>query len=292
MIARALVLLPTLWGLATPAVAGAVSGQDEGRQTVIAMPAPDSTQELTLRDGSRLFGRVIVIEPDLIVFRTAGGVDVSVPRTDIAALRVVAGRLVEGTFVPSDPNATRLFFGPTGRSLKRGEGYLAMYEVLMPFVQVGLTDRVSIGAGTPLIFGGGGSHPFWLSPKVQVYNAPRTQAAVGLLHLVVPGERQLGIAYGVATLGHADSAATVGVGYAYETDAGAGTPVAMLGGERRVSRHLKLVTENYLWPGATVLVSGGVRFIGDRLSADLGLVAPLVAGGLATFPVVNFVWAF
>jgi len=292
MIARASMLLIVLWGLATPAVARAASGQDQGSRTSIEMPAPGKTQELTLRDGSRLFGRVIVIEPELIVFRTVGGVDVSVLRTDIAALRIVAGRLIKGMFVPADPNATRLFFGPTARSLERGQGYVAMYEFVMPFVQVGLTDRVSVGAGTPLIFGGGGNHPFWVTPKVQVYDAPRTKVAVGLLHLFVAGDEQVGIAYGVATLGSADSAATVGAGYAYETADDAGTPVVMVGGERRVHRRLKLVTENYLWPGATGLLSGGVRFIGDRLSADLGLVMPLGADDLIAFPVVNFVWAF
>ena len=36
----------------------------------------------------------------------------------------------------------------------------------------------------------------------------------------------------------------------------------------------------------------GVRFFGERLSADLGLAVPLGAGELFAFPVVNFVYVF
>lgn len=75
-----------------------------------------------------------------------------VPRTDIADLRLVQGRVVSGEFQPLDPHDTRLFFAPTARSLKRGEGYVGVYEIFLPFVQVGVTDRFSIGGGTPSIF--------------------------------------------------------------------------------------------------------------------------------------------
>jgi len=66
----------------------------------------------------------------------------------------------------------------------------------------------------------------------------------------------------------------------------------MVGGERRLSRRLKFVTENYVWEGPSGIISGGVRFIGDRLSADVGLAVPIVDDGFFAFPVVNFVWAF
>jgi len=36
----------------------------------------------------------------------------------------------------------------------------------------------------------------------------------------------------------------------------------------------------------------GVRFLGEHLSADLGLAVPIGADGLFVFPVVNFVWRF
>jgi len=68
-------------------------------------------------------------------------------------------------------------------------------------------------------------------------------------------------------------------------------PVLMLGGERRLSRRVKLLSENYLFDGAGV-ASIGVRFLGERLSADLGGAVPLGVDGSVVVPVVNFVWTF
>lgn len=190
--------------------------------------------------------------------------------------------------MPADPNPTRLFFAPTGRSLKQGEATFGVYEVVMPFVQYGITDRISIGGGTPFFFGTGVGQPVWVTPKVQVLKARSTQASVGVLHLMNMGDYNAGIAYGVVTQGSADAAVTIGGGYAYssEDESRVGAPVVMLGGEKRLSRRLKFVTENY-WFSGVGLASGGLRLMGDRLSADLGLVSPLGADGFFVFPMVN-----
>jgi len=292
MSAGSFALFALLACAALPASVTGATGSAQAPGVAVTMPGPGETQELTLRDGSRLYGRVVSIEPDRVVFRTTAGVDVTIGQTDIWALRVVRGRVVDGVFLPADPNATRLFFGPTARSLDRGQGYLAVYEIVMPFVQVGLTDRISFGAGTPLVFGSGTTHPFWISPKAQVVDRARTQVAVGLLHVFAGEDDEVGIAYGVATIGHDDSAATIGAGYAYETGDGGGSAVVMIGGEHRISRRVKFVTENYVWEGPTGILSAGVRFIGDRLSADLGLVVPVASDEFFAFPIVNFVWSF
>jgi hypothetical protein len=195
--------------------------------------------------------------------------------------------------LPEDPNPTRLFFGPTGRSLRQGQGYVAVYEVMLPFVQVGLTDRISVGAGTPLLFGGGSEHPFWITPKVQVLSRPNTQAAVGVMHFFNVSDGNLGIAYGAITQGNTDTAITLGAGYAYTRTSGEvdGAAVGMVGGEHRVSRRVKLITENYIFTGGG-MASIGVRFLGEHLAADLGLVVPIGAEEAIAFPMVNFLWQF
>jgi hypothetical protein len=260
-----------------------------------ASTAAQQTYELRLVDGSVLFGTVVQEGPTEVVFRSISGVEIRVPRENIVMLRRARGEVVEGSFYPSDPNATRLLFAPTGRSLRRGEGYLGVYYFVMPFVQVGLTDRISVGGGTPLIFGfDEGQRPFWLTPKVQVLNRPRLKAAAGVMHIVVPSEATIGIAYGVVTSGSADAAVTVGVGAGYARSDGESnaTAILMVGGERRVHRGVKLLTENYIWQGGDGIVSGAVRFYGERLSADLGLFVPLGIGDFFAAPFVNFVWAF
>lgn len=194
----------------------------------------------------------------------------------------------------ADPNPTRLFFGPTGRSVKKGEGYVGVYELFLPFVQVGITDRLSIGGGTPLIFGQGGERPFWITPKFQIQENARVSTSVGALHFLNIDDIDLGIAYLASTIGNTDNAVTVGVGWAYvnTNHDKEGAWVAMIGGERRVGRRVKLITENYVFNGGGIL-SGGVRFLGESLSGDLGLFVPLHGfDELVALPIANFVWKF
>ncbi len=183
-----------------------------------------------------------------------------------------------------DANTTRLLFAPTGRTLARGEG----------FVEVGITDGITLGGGTPLFFGLESGHPFWLTPKVAIVRGPRVNVAAGVLHFVnVTDSGSAGIAYGVATVGSPDASVTAGAGWTYSSfdDDGNTTALVMVGGERRIGPRLKLMTENYVHE-AGGLVCVGVRFLGDRLSADLGLASPIGEDHLIVFPVVNFVWRF
>lgn len=253
------------------------------------------THELRLKDGSRMFGRITAESDAEVVFETHAGVVVTTRRDQIASLRRVEGELRDGEFRPVDPNHTRLFFGPTGRALPRGQVYFGVYEFVLPFVQVGVTDRISIGGGTPLIFffddDDGFDRPFWITPKVQVFGGERVQASVGVFQ-GFGGGMSAGIAYGVVTGGSKAGSVTGGAGLAYNSD-GDRTVVVMAGGDRQVGRHVKLVTENYVWQSGTGIISAGVRFFGDRLSADVALGMPVGEdGGGFAFPVVNFVYVF
>jgi hypothetical protein len=194
---------------------------------------------------------------------------------------------------PSPPsNGTRLLFGPTARALPKGQVYFGVYEFLMPFVQVGVTDRVSLGGGTPLFFGIDESHrPFWVTPKVQLVGTETTAVAAGAIHVFAPGEGGGGIGYVVATRGTERGALTAGAGLGYDVHGGR-TPVVMIGGEREMRRSLRFITENYIWKNGIGMESAGVRFCGQRLSADVALGVPIGLGETFAFPVVNFVYMF
>ena len=248
-------------------------------------------QELVLKDGSRAFGTVEREDEREIVFRTHAGAVLTVQRSEVVSLRTVKGRLENGSFVRSDAHRSRLFFAPTGRSLERGQVSVGVFEFIAPFVQVGVTDRFSIGGGTPLIFGIDEEfRPFWITPKFQVFESEKVQVAVGVLQMLNVDGDSGGIAYTVGTFGSSDNAVTAGAGLAYTGDSRGG--VVMLGGERRVRQNLKLITENYVWKNGEGILSGGIRFLGERLSADLALAMPLGIGDFIAFPVVNFVYVF
>ena len=218
--------LPTLF-LLSVIWAAPVWANQANRLVEILVPDAGVIQRLTVTDGSQLYGQVESIEIDSVVFRSVTGLLLTVPRDEIADLRIVRGHLVGGEFLPQDSHNTRLMFAPTARSLRRGEGYFGVYYVL-PFVQVGVTDRLSIGGGTPLVFGDG-ARPVWFTPKLQVLARENVQAALGVIHITGVDDLNAGIAYGVATLGPEDKAATIGLGYAYS----GGQSVGHLDGRRR-----------------------------------------------------------
>jgi hypothetical protein len=252
-------------------------------------------QEVRLHDGSVVYGTIVESDAERVRIRTVRGVELDVARAEIASMEPAEGEVVAGEYQARDPNATRLLFAPTGRSLERGDGYIGVFEVSMPFVQVGITDRFSIGAGTPLVFGFDESQrPFWITPKFQFVDRPRVKAAAGVMHIVAPEVGSIGIGYGVVTVGRHDRAVTIGtgVGYRNHEDDGGATAIVMLGGERTVRRGIKLITENYVWAGGDGMVSGAVRFFGDRLSADLGVAIPIGVDALVAVPIVNVVWTF
>jgi hypothetical protein len=248
--------------------------------------------ELVLRDGSRVFGTIDREDDREVVFQTQSGATLTARRADIVSLRQVRGELVRGEFQREDPNKTRLFFGPTGRSLPKGQTYVGVYEFLMPFVQVGVTDRFSIGGGTPLVFGiEDWDRPFWLTPKLQVVNTRSTQIAVGAFHAFDTNGHGGGVGYVVGTRSTGAGSLTGGAGVAYGSDGGR-AGVVMVGGEAPLRRNMKVITENYLWKGGNGIASGGVRFFGERLSADVALAVPIGADSFYAFPVVNFVYVF
>jgi hypothetical protein len=261
-------------------------------QTAVAPAKLITLYELVLRDGSRLYGSIERQDDQEVVFRTQSGATVTARRPEILKLREVKGAVINGEFMPPDPNATRLFFAPTGRSLQRGQTYLGVYEFMMPFVQVGITDRFSIGGGTPLIFGiQDWNRPFWITPKLQVVASQSIDVAVGALHAFDTGGQGGGIGYVVGTRSGASGAVTAGAGLAYGNDGGR-AGVVMVGGEGTIRRNMKAITENYIWKGGNGVASAGVRFFGEHLSADLALAFPIGAGEFFAFPVVNFVYVF
>jgi hypothetical protein len=210
----------------------------------------------------------------------------------LSLLLVVPAARAQDAGPPAGESGTRLLFGPTARSLPKGQVYFGVYEFLMPFVQVGVTDRISFGGGTPLFIGVDESHrPFWITPKVQIVRREGTDVAVGALHAFVPGEGAGGVGYVVATHGSDAGSFTAGAGVGYLSDGGR-AGVIMIGGEHLVRPGLKFVTESYVWKGGSGMACAGVRFFGDRLSADVALGVPFGFGETYAFPVVNFVYNF
>ena len=260
-------------------------------------PTPDSQLvKLTLRDGSVLIGRVIEVSPTVLVFASALGTS-TIPRTSVRKVETSASRaLHEGEFWPEDPSRTRLFFAPTGRMLRRGEGYFSDAYVFFPSVQGGLTDRVNFGGGMSLFPGVGlDEQVYFVTPKVGIIARPKLNVAVGALVAGMPDffeDSPVGLAYGVATYGGEDASVTFGSGFGFSRSS-TSQALFMLGGSARLSRSIALVSENYLYSdnGSSGLVSAGIRFMGEQIAVDL---AGFAASGadVPIIPYVAFIYRF
>lgn len=284
--------VPTLLIAASALAAAFLSPAAAQAQAPADVPAPgDTIYEVRLGDGSVIYARVVELDEERVVFETASGARLDVERTGIEGIRPARGQTVDGEFRTEDPGATRLFFTSTGRSLERGESYLGTYVVVLPFAAVGITDRFTIVGGAPVLFGE--LEPFYLGPKLQILRRPEAQASIGTLAFFFDDE-VVGVAYGVATFGGTERALSAGIGYFYSGDEVLHEPAFMLGGESRVSRRIKLLTENYVLPDAVgVVLSGGIRVIGDRFNTEVGVMGAIADGdGGCCVPLINFSYSF
>ena len=244
--------------------------------------AADDVVTLSLRDGSRLVGRIVAEDDASVKIVTTGGIEVTVPRASIVSRR--AGGAGVGESIGVDPNYSRLMFAPTARPLKKGDGYFSDYELLFPGVAYGLTDNVSLAGGFSVVPGVGlDEQLFYISPKVGFNLGDRASVAVGALFAGSGAgddtdSESAYIGFAVGTFGGPKRSLTLGLGLGDTTgeftDA---VPIVMLGGTATLSRHVALVTESWLFLGDDVRLSEqpfgvGVRFFGDRLSADVGVI--------------------
>ena len=260
-------------------------------QTPVEIPAPSETvYEIWFADGSTILGYIAGVTEELVIFITVGGGRFEIAPLQIKRLRPARGKVVHDKFWTEDPGSTRLFFTSTGRSLSRGEAYIGSYVVILPFAAYGITDRVTIAAGAPVLFGE--FEPFYIAPKVQVISFPTVQVSLGTIAFFYDAE-VVGLVYQVGTFGDMDKALSAGLGFFYSGDEVTNDAAFMVGGEFRISRRIKLITENYHLPEAVDGVfSGGIRIMFARFNAEVGAIGATGDGLGCCLPLLNISYAF
>ena len=278
---------------------GTMNAQES--QIKVKLTIPDSTiiQILNTTDGSTLIGRIVEIGENEIQFETTIG-KLTIPIMKIEDIKEApATSIKDGKYWFPNSNSTRLFFAPTGRMLKKGEGYFSDYYLFFPGIAYGVSDNVTIGGGISLIPGVGFENQiFYLTPKIGIKATENANFAAGALIMRVSdfGDDDhpiVGILYGVGTFGTTDKSFTIGIGYGFADGDLAKKPMIMVGGESRVSRRIALVTENWILPGVdSAIFSYGIRFFGEKISVDLAFLNSTDIGFFPGFPYLDFVFNF
>ncbi|MBA7671555.1 hypothetical protein ES703_79714 [subsurface metagenome] len=266
----------------------------------LKIPDPNYIQILTTADGSTLIGRIVEIRETEIQFETDLG-KLTIPILKIIEIKEVPLSLIkEGKYWFPNPNATRLFFASTGRSLKKGNWYFADYYLFFPMFAYGITDNITIGGGVSLFpWLDIDENILYFTPKVGLISRDNFSFSTGVLIINLPSFfdeelQSVGILYGVGTLGSTDASFTAGLGFGFVDTDIADEPMVMLGGEVRTARNMSLVTENWMLPGVDQpLISYGLRLFGERLSVDLAFITTIGEGMFFPgIPYIDFVYNF
>ncbi|MFQ5865836.1 MAG: hypothetical protein ACE5IW_11465 [bacterium] len=248
--------------------------------------------KVRLVDNTELLGTIKRCTVDTVHFVTLSDITIAIPESKIMELRWPEGKLIDGEFRRYDPNHNRLFFGPTGRTLRAGEVNFADFYVIFPTIAFGVTDFFMLGGGVSLV-PGAAEQLFYISPKVRFIHGNKYDLAAGLLYMGIPGEEGFGSFYSALSVGDPSGAITLGVAFPFTSaDTDLNSPAFLFGAEIQVSNSAKLITENWFLSGedeSLLLLSGGIRFFGERLAAAIGLVTTPEAFGENGFPFIPWV---
>jgi hypothetical protein len=263
------------------------------------LPDSSTIQFLTTTDGSQLVGRIIEIRETEIVFQTSFGI-MTISIANIREVKDVKEELmIEGSYWFPSPNATRLFFAPTGRCLKRGEVYFADYYLFFTSLTLGINDYITVGGGASLwLWAGIENNILYFTPKVGLIQRENFGLSMGALMVKLPdwgseSAPAVGILYSVGTWGNPNRSITGGIGYGYLDWELADKPMVMIGGEVRAARRISFVTENWTIPGVEgALLSYGMRFFGESLSVDLAFINSTQGMIFPGIPYIDFVYKF
>lgn len=242
---------------------------------------PQREVAVRLKDGSTLVGRIVSEDERALKVVTRSGVEVDVPRASVESVEDADAAQDRRPIVVPSPvvDDTRLFFGPTGRPLRKGAGYVSDHFLFFPGVAYGVTDNVTLAGGVSLIPGVGlDEQAFYFTPKVGARFGERAALSVGGLLAHAGGSDDgagLGIGYVAGSWGSEDNSVTAGIGWGRggeDFDDTESQPMVMVGGLVRLSTRISLMSENWFFPGEEFnLLMGGLRFRGDRLTVDVGL---------------------
>jgi len=301
-LAAVLALLAAGPGLARAQDPGATPPQQPGATP--ASPAPRQEGRLAtvrLKSGQVLTGRIVSRDERELVLESEDGVRSVIPAASVVEVREAAAGAARAPW-EADPNRTRYLYTPSGFMLQQGEGYVSQTELLLTTVAYGVTDWLTLGVGgvVPAWFASdgfnltglvkvGGEVTRWLhvAGTVQAFWAPGLDEAT-----------TAGLAFATVTLGRPDLHLGLSAGAPFVAGDEAndvGEAAFSVSAVWRVSNRIALLTENWFFPSSEdeVIVDGfAIRFIGNRLAVDAGLIFALTTDSNVPLPWLDFTWNF
>jgi len=260
---------------------------------VSAASAQTDTEIITrfiLTNGTEIEGTIISEDAEQVIVNSTAGVEMKINKNLIAERETIHTMFYKGEYIRSDPNKTRLFFAPTARTLRQGKGYFSAYEIFLPFIAYGVTDYITLSGGMTLLPGIPIEYQLkYFAPKLRIINEDKFSLSSGLLWMAVK-DVSASIVYGVGTYDDYPFTLSAGLGFGYAQGKFTQKPFAMIGLEYQLSKSVKLLSENWIFPEADgAVISFGIRFFGENLAADFGFFTQSEIIGEGSFPFLPWI---
>lgn len=256
-------------------------------------PAKDGPDEILLKDGNVLLGKVLEEREDLIIFETESLGVLEIPRTNIEKLAMHESK----TGVFTDPDENTIMFCPTPATLPKGEGYFRDFELLFLNFGYGVTDNFDLSFGTLFPVS---SDAFMLSLGGKLRLVDREKSPIGLAltgSFTLLDETQFGAVGAVVGIGDRQKSLNLTVNYTFDED-GENDTLFIVGGDIQTGRRTKLFAEYFsaasLFNDESDDLNGfvnlGVRIFGRRHSFSLSAFRPLWedTGDFIAFPMLMY----
>lgn len=247
----------------------------------------DAEVKIELEDGNRIIGYVIVAGKMSVELENANG-SFNILYRQIKSVSILNSEDPAAEWY-TNPAQNRLFVTPSGRMLDSGDGYYQNTYIFFSNFTFGASKYVSITGGFSMIPAIGISNQlFTLGAKVGTNINQNISVSGTATFYKLEEELNLGTVYAAGTYskGRGDVTAGVGVGISEGT---ATDPMFIIGGQFRTSERFAFLTENLFIPiegEVEPILSLGGRFIGERITADLGF---FTSSAIDTFiPFVSF----
>ncbi|MCK5782287.1 MAG: hypothetical protein KAH10_06830 [Flavobacteriales bacterium] len=222
-------------------------------------------------DGDKYVGQIIRRDSTSILLKTSNA-DMIIPTSSIKNIKRYD---YFGKYKFPNLHDTRYFFAPSAIPIKKGSGYYQNIEVVLNFVNYGVTNYFSIGGGFEFITLFSGEVPIiFLTPKVGFKISEKFHAGAGVLFGTKFANGSMGLPYLITTFGSSESNISIGGGVSISGET-FGLPVILFSGTARVSNYIALLTENYILvdnDNPYYIGIQGIRVISKENAFDIGLM--------------------
>jgi hypothetical protein len=270
---------------------------------------------LTTNSGENFVGYIVSEDPREVTIRLIDSNKLlSIPTYTVKSIKPATKEsVINGKVIYPNPHPSRYFYTPSALPMDKGEIYIQTVYFAAYQVQVGITDRFSLGATTTIV-----GTPLALTTKYSIpINEKNTLAVGGLAGFVGWGTQvSLGIGFGTYTYGTKESNITFGAGLGWIRDGDLdssrytqngvisyptyaetnSTGIFSIAGNKRISKNLSLMGEFWVVPSSGVVFGGPcLRLYNNKKSSfDFGIwgIGGLNEGITPLVPVFSYTFKF